>query len=428
MRNIGTVIRFTLRTKMMTKSFIVTTVILALLMTIGVNLPYVISLFDKNEPTKLGMLNGGYPAIEEAFSKTLQEQNNPDLQLLPAVGSEDQLKKDVEEGNIDGYLKFVKPEAGTEESFPQIVYTGKDSLGMSDEMMLTNLLTVFKTQWVVKDSLTDIQKQQLNEPVSFVKVELGGKGGSDEAVDSAQKETNKGVSIIVVTVLIVLFFMTNMMTGNMIASEVTQEKSSRIMEILITSVSPLAQMFGKIIGMFLLGIIQIFVFFAVIIVNLLLPHNSSALKALNVDVSMIDPTVVGLGLLFYVLGYFLYATLFAAVGSIVSRTEDLGQAIMPITMLSLVAFYIPIFSVSTPDSLLVKIASYVPFFSPTTMLLRIGIGEIAWWEVGVSIAILFVSILVCGWLSAKIYRTGVLMYGKRPTWKEIGKAMKAYKI
>lgn len=426
MRNIGTVIRFTLRTKMMTKSFIWTTVILALLMTVGVNMPYVFSLFSNDQPTKIELLTGSYPAIEETLVNSFAEQNNPDFMIVSTPGvTEEQLKKDVEDKKIDGYLKFVQPEGGNAEQFPNAVYVGKKDLGLTEEMTLTNMLTVFKTQWIVKDSLSEGQKLELNQPVSFESIKLNADGQIEE---SSQDDATKGVSVIVSMVLIVLFFMTNTMTGNMIASEVTQEKSSRIMEILITSVSPMAQMFGKIIGMFLLGLAQIMVFFAVVAVNLILPHNSSALKELNIDVSMIDPSVIGFGLLLYVLGYFLYATLFAAVGSIVSRTEDLAQAIMPITMLSLVAFYIPIFSVSSPNSLLVKIAAYVPFFTPTTMLLRLGLGDYYWWELAISIAIMLVSIVICGWLSAKIYRTGVLMYGKRPSVKEIVKAMKAYKI
>ncbi|MGV2644575.1 ABC transporter permease, partial [Clostridium perfringens] len=127
----------------------------------------------------------------------------------------------------------------------------------------------------------------------------------------------------------------------------------------------------------------------------------------------------------YILGYFLYAMLYAAIGSIVSRTEDLGHAVMPITMLSLVAFYIAIFSLSAPNSMLMKVSTYIPFISPTTILVRIGLGSIPFWEILLSLAILIVSILVFGWLAAKIYRTGVLMYGKRPTFKELRKAMKA---
>ncbi|MNP56626.1 ABC-2 family transporter protein [compost metagenome] len=97
-------------------------------------------------------------------------------------------------------------------------------------------------------------------------------------------------------------------------------------------------------------------------------------------------------------------------------------------MLGFVAFYVPLFSISNADTLVVKIASYVPFTSPLTMLLRIGVGEVAIWQVIVSLLILLVTTFIFGWLAAKIYRTGVLMYGKRPSIKEIRKAMKAYKI
>ena len=98
MRNIGTVIRFTLRTKMLTKSFVWTTVILALLMTIGVNLPYIISLFSNDQPTKIGMLTGSYPAIEETLSNSFSAQHNPDFNIVATPGTtEEQLKKDVKQ-------------------------------------------------------------------------------------------------------------------------------------------------------------------------------------------------------------------------------------------------------------------------------------------------------------------------------------------
>lgn len=225
-----------------------------------------------------------------------------------------------------------------------------------------------------------------------------------------------------------LFFMSVMMTGNMIAAEITSEKSSRIMEILITSASPLTQMFGKVIGIFLVGLLQIAIISASIAVNLMLPHNSSILTDFNLDLGQLNAGILVYGFILYILGYFLYALMYAAVGSIVSRTEDLGQAIMPVLMLGFVSFYLPLFSISNPDTLLVKVASFVPFTSSLSLLLRIGVGHVAVWEIIVSLAILLATTFVFGWLAAKIYRTGVLMYGKRPSIKEIRKAMKAYKI
>lgn len=147
------------------------------------------------------------------------------------------------------------------------------------------------------------------------------------------------------------------------------------------------------------------IFVAAIVVNLTLPHNATVLADFDLDLGQLNINLLLYGFVLYVLGYFLYALMYAAVGSIVSRTEDLGQAVMPIMMLGFVAFYVPLFSISNADTLVVKIASYVPFTSPLTMLLRIGVGEVAIWQVIVSLLILLVTTFIFGWLAAKIYRT-----------------------
>lgn len=432
MNNLKTVIGFTFGQKVRTKAFIVTTVILLVLLTIGVNLPYIISMFDKGEGKKaavVGMIKDD-TEIAASLKKAYDAQKNADLKIVlydstgSAKDDEAKLTQEIAAKKIKAYL-LTKQEAGAK--FPSFVYKSEDSIGMSVNMSLHNTLQTVKTEVIIKDTLTPEQKNALNAPIEIKGEEIVLKEGSDQT-QSVQSSGQKGAEIALVMVVIVLFFMTLQMTGNMIASEVTSEKSSRIMEILITSVSPLQQMFGKIIGMFLVGLTQIVVIGATIAVNLMLPHNQGALANYGLDLTGINWTIPVYGLIFYVLGFFLYATLYAAVGSMISRTEELGQAVLPVTMVSLVAFYISTFSISSADSMLVKVTSYIPFFSPTSMLLRIGLGKVATWEIMVSLAILLVSIFAFGWLSAKIYRTGVLMYGKRPTWKELRKAMKAYKI
>lgn len=434
MNNMWTVIRFTFMNKVRTKSFLVSTLIFALIITIGINLPFLIQMFtgDKagsDETTRIGLVYGQ--------EQTLAEQLETTWSSLPAnsyefvkyeTADEAALNQDIKDGVIEGYLKFEAQDGNT---FPTVVYSSEDE-AMSPELQsnLQAALQVAKTRSIVEGlNLSDAQINELNMPVqidarSISTIPSGNAGGASDEKEGASEVIN----YIVVYALIILFFFTLMGTGNMIASEVTTEKSSRIMEILITSVSPLSQMFGKVIGMFLLGLSQIAAFGIVAAVNLMLPHNLDTLKDMNLDLSAIDPMLLVFGLIFYILGYFLYAMLYAAIGSIVSRTEDLGQAVMPITMLSLVAFYIAIFSLSAPNSMLMKVSSYIPFISPTTILVRIGLGDITVWEILLSLAILIAAILVFGWLAAKIYRTGVLMYGKRPTFKELRKAMKAYKM
>jgi ABC-2 type transport system permease protein len=434
MNNMWTVIRFTFMNKVRTKSFLVSTLIFALIITIGINLPFLIQMFtgDKagsEETNRIGLVYGQEQTLAEQLETTWSNLPSTSYEFVKyEAADEAALNKDIENGVIEGYLKFEAQEGHT---FPTVVYSSEDE-AMSPELQsnLQAALQVAKTRSIVDGlDLSETQINELNTPVQIDTrgidpTETGNAGGA-----SGEKEgASEVINYIVVYALIILFFFTLMGTGNMIASEVTTEKSSRIMEILITSVSPLSQMFGKVIGMFLLGLSQIAAFGVVAAVNLMLPHNMDTLKDMNLDLTAIDPMLLVFGLVFYILGYFLYAMLYAAIGSIVSRTEDLGQAVMPITMLSLVAFYIAIFSLSAPNSMLMKVSTYIPFISPTTILVRIGLGNIPVWEILLSLAILVVAILVFGWLAAKIYRTGVLMYGKRPTFKELRKAMKAYKM
>nr|WP_313778267.1 ABC transporter permease [Paenibacillus larvae] len=110
----------------------------------------------------------------------------------------------------------------------------------------------------------------------------------------------------------------------------------------------------------------------------------------------------------------------------VSRTEELGQAVMPVMFLVIISFFIASFGMQNPNSTLVTVMSFIPFFSPLIMFLRIGLSDPALWEILISIGIMFASIGILAWLSAKIYRAGVLMYGKRPSFKELRKAMKSF--
>ncbi|WP_328801629.1 ABC transporter permease [Paenibacillus sp. LX16] len=439
MNRLGTVIGFTFRQKARTKSFIITTLVLALLITIGMNLPYLISLFKGDgvggsgttaaEHHRLGLIAGSRIEVANQLEQFTKEQSNPaafwvryDSVQTPAM------QQALKNGELQGYVQFTEP-AAKGDAFPKVEYVSveKEPSPAVITLLQTGLQEAKVKAIMGGNALTSDQIREISTPVLVDSREVDGPSEAGGAVGTEKKETSM-INYGLVYVLMILFFTSSMMTGNMIAAEVTSEKSSRIMEILITSVSPLTQMFGKIIGIFLVGLLQIAVFAAVVCANLMLPHNNVILSSAGLDLSQLNIAVLGYGLVFYILGYFLYAVLFAAVGSIVSRTEELGQAIMPITVLSLAAFYIGIFNIAASDTIFVKVAGYIPFFSPTVMLLRIGLERASLLEIWLSLGILVASILLFGWLAAKIYRTGVLMYGKRPSFKELRKAMKAYKI
>ncbi|REE67983.1 ABC-2 type transport system permease protein [Paenibacillus taihuensis] len=440
-----TVVGFTARNKLRAKSFMITTLIIAVIMSIGINLPYIISQFSgESKPTPVGYL---VTTVDQTSSQMFtasqigtllteyykSQQPKPDLNIVtikPANDSdkdnEEALKKAVADGTIDGYITFTPSK--NKGDFPIVTYKSESLMEGKVSQSLKGALQGVKQEAILRGGgLSDELMTLLRSPVQLDTVQISTNGGAG-SIGQGKTEEEQGMDMLTVYVIIILLFMAIMISGQMIASEITAEKSSRVMEILITSVAPLRAMFGKIFGMFLVVLVQLAIYIVVIVINMTLPHNKEKLGDMGISLSNIDPVLVIYALLFFLTGYYLFATLFAAVGSIVSRTEDLGQAVLPITMISLAGFYICILGgIQNPGSTLVKVSSFIPFFSPYAMVVRLGLSDPPLWQVWLSIAILLASILAAGWLSAKIYRAGVLMYGKKPTLREIGKAMRSYK-
>lgn len=431
MNNLATVIGFTMKNKFKSKTFIVTSLIFVLILTLGLNAPYVISQFNINSVMKIGMVQQHETDIPLKLQAWYAQQEVPDFEviLFPDKGSaeanEQWAKQQIAAGEMDGYLEMGESD---ETGFPKLVYKSMEILDYYLMNKLQSALHQIKTEMVVENlGLSQAEIAKINSPVSLERVQISVTEGAGD-IEGGKSEEEIVLASVLVYALIILLFIAVMVSGQLIASEITAEKSSRIMELLVTSVSPLTQMFGKIIGMFLVGLSQIVLLVVVTFFNMSFSHNKHAFAQIDLDFGLMDPMLIVYALIFYLLGYLLYATLFAAVGSIVSRTEDLGQAVMPISILSMIGYFIAILGIQSPTSPIIVFTSFVPFFTPFIMFLRMGTTDPAMWEVWLSIGLLLASILLFGWLSAKIYRTGVLMYGKRPSWKELRKAMKAYKI
>jgi ABC-2 type transport system permease protein len=426
-----TVMGFTIRNKFRSKSFLITSAVLVLLVIVGSNMPYIISKFQSDKPSEIGMVAGDVATrLGQFYEAQGKEKAEVIVRQYPDQGSaaanETAMKERISSGEIKGYLELGAVDVAS--GFPKVAYKSKATIDFGFTNKLQSGLQYVKNQDAAKD-LPAATLQKLMAPVTIDSVQISTTDGGAGSVGKDGK-TAREVQLAtgMVYILVIVLFMGVMITGQLIATEITAEKSSRVMEVLITSVSPLKQMFGKIVGMLIVGLSQILLIAGVALINLTLPHNIDTLKNLDINLGDIDPLLIVFAVVFYLLGYFLYSTLYAAVGSIVSRTEDLGQAVMPLTLFSLAGFYLAIFGLTTPNATYVVVSSFIPFFSPFLMFMRIGLTDPAWWEVALSLAILCGTIFGLGWLSAKIYRTGVLMYGKRPTLKELRKAMKAYKV
>lgn len=226
-------------------------------------------------------------------------------------------------------------------------------------------------------------------------------------------------------IMIFALYMVILLYGQMVATNVATEKSSRAMEVLITSAKPTSMMFGKVIASCLAGFVQIVAVFgsALLLYNL---NKSYWGDNMIVDsIFNIPPELLVYMLVFFVLGFLIYAFMFGAVGSTASKLEDINTSVMPITMLFIIAFMVVMFSMSSGnvDSTLMVICSYIPFTSPMSMFTRIAMSTVPWYEIAISIAILIGSTVGIGVLSAKIYRVGVLMYGTTPKISNIIKAV-----
>ncbi len=226
-------------------------------------------------------------------------------------------------------------------------------------------------------------------------------------------------------IMIFALYMVILLYGQMVAANVATEKSSRTMEVLITSARPTSMMFGKVMASCMAGFFQLVAVFgsAFLFYNVNRSYwlgNEIVQSIFNIPVELLLYMLV-----FFVLGFFIYAFLYGAIGSTASKVEDINTSVMPLTFLFIIGFIVVVSSISSGnvDNTAMTVCSYIPFTSPIAMFARIAMSStVAWYEITVSIGILLGSVLGIGVLSAKIYRVGVLLYGTTP---KIGAILKA---
>lgn len=219
---------------------------------------------------------------------------------------------------------------------------------------------------------------------------------------------------------VILIFISIQVYASIVATGVAEEKSSRMMEILVNAATPFQLLAGKILGIGAACLTQMGSLVVVGIAALLLQTPLQA-ALFGTHAGGFSQYLIGVSipfyllfLLYFLLAFFLYATLFAGLASLVRRQEEIQSAIiLPILLLSS-GYVLFFFTVSSPDATLTKVLSYVPFWTPMWMLMRIALGTVAWWEIVVTVALMLLTILACTWFAARLYRLGVLMYGQRP--------------
>ena len=228
------------------------------------------------------------------------------------------------------------------------------------------------------------------------------------------------------TGLIVLIFMAIITYGTWVAMSVAEEKGSRVMELMLNAATPLQMLAGKVVGNGAAGITQYGAILAAAIVGVVSQDRVRELisggKGDGSSLTGLTPAVLGGFIVLFVLGFAFYSLLYAGLGSLVSRQEDVQSATSPLMMLIMIGYFMSVFALQAINETWVRILSFVPFFSPYLMLARIAVGEIAPWEFGLAVVILIASTGLALVVAARIYSAGVLLYGQRVGLREIFKA------
>ena len=410
MKQFGKILKFELKGYLRNKVFVGITVFLVVAIAIVMFIPNVIAAFQSDDegdviitdlPTMLiyaedEELSG---IVKEYFGNAFVDYN-----VKVAEGSIDELKNDIIEGNAE--CAFVMNSASS-----YTYYVNNLSMyDMNTEIANTVLQEVYRINAMVQNGLTP---EQAGEIMS-VQIESG-----TETLGKDQMQ-----NFFYTYIMIFALYMVILLYGQMVATNVATEKSSRAMEVLVTSAKPTSMMFGKVLASCIAGFSQLVLVFgtAILLYNVNKEALSNPLIASIFDI----PIELFIYLIvFFVLGFLIYAFMFGAIGSTASKLEDINTSVMPITFLFIIAFMVVMFSMSSGsvDNTAMLVCSYIPFTSPMAMFTRICMSTVAWYEIAISIAILVGSTVGIGVLSAKIYRVGVLLYGMPPKFSTIMKTV-----
>ncbi|MDP4106018.1 MAG: ABC transporter permease [Bacillota bacterium] len=411
MNNFWVILWHTYFTKLRTKSFIITTILTVAIVLVISNINRIIDVIDQNHGKEKIAVLDTTGSLNNLFAKQVKSVNK-DIKLVTINGSQAKAEAAVKKGDYNGViiLRF------NQEGLPEATFK---AMSLADSSVYTDLQTSLqqvKTMLAASQiNLAPAQLQKLYDPVSFKKAALEKNAKTEDQLNQARG---------LVYILLFVIYFAVIMYANMIAMEVATEKSSRVMEILISSVSPITQMYAKILGIGLLSLTQLAVLLAVGYTSI--KSNMSSMKGGFFDAFGFENIPMGTivyAVIFFILGYFLYATLAAFLGSLVSRIEDVQQMITPMSMVVVAGFMIAMFGLGKPDSPIITVTSFIPFFTPMIMFLRVGMLTIPTWEVLLGILVLILTIMVLAVFGAKVYRGGVLMYGKSNSFKDIKKAL-----
>ena len=409
MKQFGKILKFELKNYAKNKAFVGITIFLMVVIAVVMFFPRISAMFKSDDtsdtttdlsvmlvkaddPTQADMVKDTFAA---AFTDYDVQITNDEISVI---------KDKITSGDVE--CAFVMNEAT---SFTYYV----DNLSMYDtnpDIATGVLQQIYQMNAMINGGMTQ------EDATGVMSIQI------DAQVESLGKDQMQ--NFFYTYIMIFALYMVILLYGQMVAMSVATEKSSRAMELLITSAKPINMMFGKVLAACMAGLIQLVAVFGSALVFYNVNKSYWGDNGIIDSIFNIPPELFAYMLVFFLLGFLIYAFLYGAISSTVSKLEDINTAVQPVTFLFIFGFMVVMFSMSSGsvDNVLMQICSYIPFTSPMAMFTRIAMSTVPWYEIAISIGILIASTFGIGILSAKIYRVGVLMYGTSP---KIGNIIKA---
>jgi len=409
MRNIFLIARREYLERVRTRGFMVATILIPLLMGGGIATSILIAKHAKSS-SHIVIVSSDL-ALATDVEKQLNTDTDRNMQLNviapPSENTRPALQRELKAKDIDGYL-WITPSAQDDQK-PGIEYRQGSSADLATRDTVRSALSrVLTRERLAKRGMSAAEVETLMAPVDM------------NAANEEQDNTT--ASFAGAYVLFFLMYMVIMLYGMNVARSIIEEKTSRVFEVMLATVKPSEMMAGKVIGVGSVGLTQVSLWMLAAVILTATPLMTHLLGG-GTHISISAQQVVFF-IIYFLLGYLLYSSIAAALGAMTNSEQELQQLNMFLVMpLAFCMVTLPLV-LNAPQNVWSRILSIVPFFSPLLMYMRISVSPVPWYEIAISIVLMMVAIYAVIWIASRIYRVGILMYGKKPNLPEILRWMK----
>ena len=403
MKDLFIVTKFTMKDMLQRKSFIITTIIFLIMIVVGFNIPNFMKMLNKDsDVNKIEIIDSG-----NVFEGTLESLKDLDTGYEIQILNEDyeKIKEKIENEEIDSAIIVEKQDENI-----KIKYIVKSATMMSGvpENIISTLNTLYTNIQINKLGLTEEQLKSITPNFEF-------------ALEQTDEEASGNVYAMML--LSIVLFYAIYFCAYQVSSSITTEKTSKIIETLVTSTSPKTIVLGKTLGIGIVGLLQMILLVGTALISAKTFLEPGILDSI-IDVSKITPYLGIITIIYFIFGYFEYALLYALTGSTVSKPEDIQSANGPVAILAVIGFYLSYFTMMNPASELNVFASMFPISSPFCMPFRIMMGLAKPTDVIISIVILLITGIIIAKIAIKIYSNAILNYGTKMSFNDIVKMYK----